>query len=221
MNPILSQQFHAVPRSCTYYYGFSTAQPPFDNSLVRKAFSAALDRKGIISNVTAGLQQPALTLTPRGIFGHVDGYAEGIGHPFNPRQARRWLADAGYPDGQGLPPITLWYNTSSGHESIANYAAQRWQDVLGVIVETRGLPWQDYLSFTREGTAQIWKGAWCSDYNDAYNFLYGSVVGNGGYGDGTTPLTPTCSRRRSRHLILTPARNFTNRQKKSWSTPMQ
>ncbi|MCP4168958.1 MAG: hypothetical protein GY759_24105 [Chloroflexi bacterium] len=174
-DPILSQQFHTQPRDCTYYYGFSTSQPPFDNPLVRKAFAAAMDRQGLIANVTGGIQQPALTYTPPGIFGHVDGYTEGVGHPFNVAQARKWLSDAGYPNGQGLRPITLWHSTSSANETIADYVVQRWQDVLGVTVERRDMPWGDYFSSINSDEAQIWSLGWCSDYNDAYNFLHDGV----------------------------------------------
>jgi len=187
LDPILSQQFHTQPWDCTYYYGFSTSQPPFDNPLVRKAFAAAMDRRGLIANVTGGLQQPALTYTPPGIFGHVDGYAEGVGHPFNPGQARQWLADAGYPNGQGLPPITLWHSVSDGQKAIAEYVIQRWQDVLGVTVERRDMSWRDYLSFIRNGEAQVWPLGWCSDYNDAYNFLHDGIsdIRSGGWTNAT------------------------------------
>ncbi len=120
-DPLLSGDLRVYPISCTYYYGFSVAQPPLDNPLVRKAFIAAVDRQGLIDSVLGGVALPALTYTPPGIFGHVDGYAEGVGIPYDPVQAREWLAEAGYADGQGLPEITLWFNTSPGHQAIAEY----------------------------------------------------------------------------------------------------
>ena len=100
---VFPEEVHIQPTACTYYYGFSTSQPPFNNPLVRKAFIAATDRYGLIRDVLGGIQREALTFTPPGVFGHVDGYAEGVGIPFNPTQARQWLAQAGYPNGQGLP----------------------------------------------------------------------------------------------------------------------
>ena len=43
-NPVLHQEVHFNPTACTYYYGFSVSQPPFNNALVRKAFIAATRR---------------------------------------------------------------------------------------------------------------------------------------------------------------------------------
>jgi len=182
-DPILSQQLRIAPRACTGYYGFSMAQAPFDNVLVRKAFIAAVNREGLINDVLGGLPQPALTFTAPGIFGHVDGYAEGVGIPYNPTQAQQWLADAGYPNGQGLPPITLWFNT--GHETIAEYIRDDWSATLGVTVTLQSLPWGDYLSRLDQGEFQIWRLGWCADYNDAYNFLNDALASRGRYGGWT------------------------------------
>ena len=55
---------------CTYYYGFTNNKPPFDDVLVRKAFSAAIDRVSLVENVTKGGQIPANTFAPAGIFGN-------------------------------------------------------------------------------------------------------------------------------------------------------
>lgn len=90
---------------------------------MRKAFAAASNREGLIHAVTGGIQRPALTFTPPGVFGHVDGYAEGVGIPYNPNQARQWLAQAGYPNGQGLPSTTLWFNYSASVVAVKPYLA--------------------------------------------------------------------------------------------------
>ena len=180
---VFPEEIHIQPIACTYYYGFSTAQPPFNNPLVRKAFAAATDREGLIRNVTGGLQQPALTFTPPGVFGHVDGYAEGVGIPYNPTQARQWLADAGYPNGQGLPPITLWFNTSPGHQAIAEYIRGKWYTTLGVSVTLQSLSWSEYLGQLNNGQFQIWQLGWCMDYPDANNFLRDAIEHHrGAYG---------------------------------------
>ncbi len=174
-DPVLRQEARFQPIACTYYYGFSVSQPPFNNPLVRKAFAAAIDRQGLINAVTGGIQRPALTFTPPGVFGHVDGYAEGVGIPYSPTQARQWLAQAGYPNGQSLPPITLWFNESPGHQAIAEYVRDGWYATLGVSVTLRSLPWGAYLNQLRNGQFQIWRLSWCMDYPDANNFLNDGV----------------------------------------------
>ena len=175
---------HAVKsyeNGCTYYYSFSLSQAPFDNLTVRKAFIAAVDRQGLIDTLLGGQPSPALTFSAPGVFGHVDGYTEGVGIPFNPTQAKQWIADAGYPNGQGLPPITLHIN--EGHEAIAQYIQNNWYTTLGVSVNIQSRPWVDHLNTINDGQYQIWRLGWCPDYPDAYNFLNDAIWSNqGGYG---------------------------------------
>lgn len=175
-DPLLSKELHSAALPCTHYYGFNTAKAPFDEALVRKAFIAAVDRQGVIDNVLEYAQQPALTFTSPGIFGHVDGYAEGVGIPLNPAQAQQWLADAGHPNGQGLPSITLMYNTSTGLQAIAEYVRQNWIDNLGVTVVLSDTNWSDYLDLLQTDPPQVWRLGWCNDYYDAYNFLHDAVI---------------------------------------------
>jgi oligopeptide transport system substrate-binding protein len=169
-DPLLSQELVTAPSASTFYCGFSVSQEPFGDPLVRKAFSAAIDRRGLISEVLGGVQLPALTYTPPGVFGHVDGYAEGVGLPYDPTQARQHLADAGYPDGDGLPTITFWVPPES--KSSGEYIRDSWQATLGVSVTLdSSLAWGDYLAALPDGEFQIWWLGWRMDYADANNFL--------------------------------------------------
>ena len=181
LTPELRQQVHSQPGACNYYYGFSRSQAPFDKLLVRKAFAAATDRQGLVDTLLGGIEHPALTFTPPGIFGYVDGAAEGVGIPYNPTQAQNWLAAAGYPGGAGLPPITLWYNTSAKHKAIAEYIRQGWYNTLGVSVTLSAVS-SGYVTELNKGDKQVWRLGWCMDYPDAYNFLndgvYRSAHGN-------------------------------------------
>lgn len=175
-DPALNPLLHYANTPCTYYYGFSISQPPFNDPLVRKAFIAAVNRQGLIDTLLGGYQQPAQTFTSPGIFGHVDGSSEGVGIPYSPNQAKQWLSNAGYPNGVGLPPITLWYNTSTGHQSIAEYIRQNWITNLNVTITLQSMPWENYLDQINTGASQIWRLGWCYDYNDAYDFLYEAMA---------------------------------------------
>lgn len=171
LDPVLQQEVRVQPIGCTYYYGYTITHPPFNNPLVRKAFAAATNRQGLINNVTLGGQRPALTFTPPGIFGYVDGPVEGVGIPYNPVQARRWLAEAGYPGGYGLPPVTLTFNDVQGHWNIARYIRDSWYATLGISVTLQAVPWQQYLQGLQQGLYQVWRLGWCQDYPDANNFV--------------------------------------------------
>jgi oligopeptide transport system substrate-binding protein len=188
-DPDLAPELVSAPSTCTYFYGFNTSKAPFDNPLVRKAFISAVDRQGVIDDGTGYAQIPALTFTPPGVFGHVDGYTAGVGLPYNATQAQQYLSDAGYPGGAGLPPITLMYNTSTGHQNIARAVQDDWWVTLGVSVTLSDLPWSDYLDLLSTDPPQIWRMGWCSDHTDAYNFLYDSVIPSKDRWGGWTNLT--------------------------------
>lgn len=169
-DPVLSKELTIAPDLCTYYYGFNNTKPPFDNVLVRKAFSAAIDRQSLIDYVTKGNQTPATTFTCPGIFGHVLP-EEGVGIGYDPEAAKKYLADAGYPGGEGLPEITLMFNTSEGHRKIAQAIQQMWKEVLGVEVNLTNQEWKVYLKTLDEDAPQIFRLGWCADYPDANNWV--------------------------------------------------
>jgi oligopeptide transport system substrate-binding protein len=181
LDPAQRPDVRLQPYPRTMYLGFSASQVPFDDPLVRQAFSAATNQWGLVRAVFAGPQQPALTFTPPGILGHV----EEMGLPYDPAQARRWLADAGHPDGQGLPPVTLWFPV--GDESLAGYVQQQWADVLGVTVTLQSLPWEAYRAQVLTGQCQVWRGGWMADYGEAYNWLHDAVALDRSAFGGWTP----------------------------------
>lgn len=170
-DPVLSAELNIAPDTCTYYYGFNNEKAPFDNPLVRKAFASAIDRQSLIDYVLKGEQKPAQTFTCPGIFGYIDGVAEGIGYPYDPEAAQQFLADAGYPNGEGFPEVTLMHNTSEGHSKIAQFVGQSFIDTLNVTVNIVNQEWAVYLATCREDAPQIYRMGWCADYLDANNWL--------------------------------------------------
>lgn len=170
-DPVLSEELYIAPDLCTYYYGFNTTKPPFDNAVVRQAFSYAVDRQKLVETVTRGGQVPAKTFAPPGIFGTPaeDPSFEGI--TFNPERARELLAEAGYPDGEGLPDITLMYNTSEGHQKIAEFVQQSWRENLGIDVQLANQEWAVYLDTVDTDAPQVYRLGWCADYPDENNWL--------------------------------------------------
>jgi len=170
-DPVLSKEYVNMPDVCTYYYGFNNTKPPFDNPLVRKAFSAAINRQALIDFVLKAGQLPATTFTCPGMFGHVP-VSEGVGIGYDLEAAKKYLADAGYPGGQGLPEITLMFNTSEGHAKIAQAVQQMWKENLGVEVNLTNQEWAVYLKTVTEDAPQIYRMGWCADYADANNWVY-------------------------------------------------
>jgi oligopeptide transport system substrate-binding protein len=161
----------------TDLYGFNPSKAPFDQVLIRKAFIASVDRLGLIARLRSiprlafGI---ALTVTPPGSLGHVDPTIVKVGIGYDPEQARAWLAEAGYPEGRGLPPVTAWFNSGNvANQTIAEYLRGEWARNLHVQVEIKGVPWGEYVSERLpSGECQIWRSIpWGMDYPDAFNSL--------------------------------------------------
>jgi oligopeptide transport system substrate-binding protein len=179
-DPVLSKEFSIEPNLCTYYYGFVTTKPPFDNVLVRKAFAAAIDRKALIENVTKGGQLPAHTFACPGIWGApvddmtIAPYLLNIEE--GKAKAQEFLAEAGYPNCEGFPEVTLMHNVSEGHALIAQAIQEMWRENLGCTVKIETMEWSAYLNMLLPDSPDadkpdIYRLGWCADYPDEANWV--------------------------------------------------
>ena len=109
-------------------------QPPFDDVRVRRAFGMAFDRDRY-NEIYGGTWTPATVFTPP-VVSELSGYQPPEGFPFDPDQARQLLAEAGYPDGQGLPEIIFYQPSGDSDAELERVQAvlQMLQDNLGVTI---------------------------------------------------------------------------------------
>ena len=168
-DPVLSKEFYNGPRFVLYWYGFDPSHPPFDELLVRKAFAAAIDKQTLVEKITRGGQVAAPTMTPPGSFGHVPP-SEGVGFPYDPEKAKAWLAEAGYPNGEGLATVALGYNSNELNGNIAQAIQKMWLDTLGVEVELKGFD-TGYNDAVSTGAFGIHRHGWGMDFPDAHNVI--------------------------------------------------
>ncbi len=167
----LSKELSFQKSLCNYYIAFNNQKPPVDNHLVRKAIVAAIDRKAIAERILKNGWQPATTHTPPPIFGNVAD--EGIGIKYDPAQAKKWLAEAGYPDGKGFPEITYMYNTHDQHSKIAQAMQALLRRNLGINIRLANQEWKVFIQTRKSPDApHMTRYAWCADYMDAHNFLF-------------------------------------------------
>ncbi|NJK92159.1 MAG: peptide ABC transporter substrate-binding protein [Blastochloris sp.] len=173
----LSQRpdFHRFTFLGTYFYRFNTTRAPLNNPLVRKALSAAIDRQRIVENCTRGGEPVARSFTPPGI----PGYTPPQGPGFNPDQARAWLAEAGYPEGKNFPRLSILYNSSQAHASIAVEIQAMWKRELGITIDLQAQEWATYLKAMDSLDYDIARSSWVGDYLDANTFLDCFVTGRG------------------------------------------
>lgn len=171
-DPTLSKELYIAPVLCTYYYGMNVTKAPTDNVLVRKALSYAIDRQKLIDTVMKGGQLPANSFACPGIFGSPWDNPDYKGPYFDADMARKFLADAGYPDGAGFPEMTLMFNTSEGHQKIAQFIQAQWKEHLGVDIKMANQEWGVYLDTLTEDAPQVFRLGWCADYTDQNNWVH-------------------------------------------------
>jgi len=164
----------------TYFYRFNTQRPPLDDPRVRQALSLAINRRALVRLVTKGGQPPAASFTPPGIA----EYEPPERVAYNPRKARQLIAEAGYPDGEGLRPLRLVYNTSESHKDIAEAIQQMWRNVLGVETSLSNQEWKVYLSTVSQLDYDIARAAWIGDYLYPDTFLAMWQTGDGNNSTG-------------------------------------
>ncbi|HEY9154715.1 MAG TPA: peptide ABC transporter substrate-binding protein, partial [Opitutaceae bacterium] len=151
----------------TFYLFFNVRRPPFDNPKLRRALSLAVDRDAIVKNVFLGTQEAARCLTPPGC----GGYTARASVPTNVTLAKQLLAEAGYPDGRGLPPIeVLSYQTESFVRTLEVIQAE-WAKDLGIHITITPQELKTLFRNQHEGNFSIAGAAWIADYPDPLTFL--------------------------------------------------
>ena len=151
----------------TYFYRINIRRPYLNNGRIRRALSLAVDRRAIVEKILRGGQTPAWTFTPPGI-GDYEPPA-GLRNDF--AEARRLLAEAGYPGGKGLPPLEILYNNSENHREIAEAVQEMWRRELGLTVRLVNEEEKVLLAARRTGDYQILRSDWIADYLDPSSFL--------------------------------------------------
>jgi ABC-type oligopeptide transport system substrate-binding subunit len=93
--------------------------------------------------------------------------------PADPKvaEARKLLADAGFPDGKGLPKLEVIYNTDEYHQKIAAAIQEMWRVNLGLSVELRNMDFPVMMGAVQSGDYQIARQGYIGEYADPLAFL--------------------------------------------------
>ncbi|HLB26920.1 MAG TPA: peptide ABC transporter substrate-binding protein [Dehalococcoidia bacterium] len=163
----LNAEFTETASLDTYYIGFNTQEPPFDDPNVRRAFAMTIDKDVLAEVVLKELVVPAKGVLPPGM----PGFSEDLeGIPFDPEGARALLDDAGGPGGLG--DISL---LSSGRGAsvgpIIEAIQAMWEENLGVTVEVDQEEFGLFLQDLDDGNFKMFDLGWVADYVDPQNFL--------------------------------------------------
>jgi oligopeptide transport system substrate-binding protein len=159
--------FRSAPMLTVYFYRFNVNAPPLNDVRVRRAIAMAINREQIVNQVTRGGQTPAYSIVPPGIA----GYQAAPGFEYDVAEAKRLLAEAGYPGGRGMPKITVLYNTSESHRDIAEVVQQQLRNTLNIPLSLENMEWGSYLDKVTRQDYQLARAGWIADYPDPNTFL--------------------------------------------------
>ncbi len=162
-NPALN----IAPYLGTYFYRFNTTDPILADSRIRKALTMAINRREIVEEVLHQSQQTANAFTPP----FTAGYTSATKVQTNPDEARKLLAEAGYPEGKGFPPIEILFNSSENHKLIAEVVQAMWHRELGIEARLVNQELKVYLDSRRQLDYQVCRSSWIGDYVDPSSFL--------------------------------------------------
>jgi oligopeptide transport system substrate-binding protein len=158
----------------SYYFTFNTTKPPLDDPRIRRALSLVIDRPALCEKVLRGGRTPAYTLTPPGIA----GYTATPAFTENTDEARRLLAEAGFPGGAGFPRLELLMS-KGGNSQLPEAIQQMWKTQLGIDIAIVLQESRVMFDSLRTKTYDLSIAGWVGDYLDPSSFLELFRTGNG------------------------------------------
>ena len=173
---------HVTPSLSVFYYAINMKDPLLGgNKLLRQALAHLVDTPGEIDVLLNGRGHAAQSLVPLDLPGNeAETGARWRGHDL--AAAKRLLAEAGYPNGKGLPPLTITHqNTNSATHDRSDFMRARFAQA-GVVLKSQYMDYPTFVKTTEGSNFQIADYAWNADYPDAedfYQLLYGKNVAPG------------------------------------------
>jgi oligopeptide transport system substrate-binding protein len=157
------------PQLETYAIQYGTGAAPFDDPLVRKAFSRAIDRDAYIEAVQSNVGAPALGWLPPGLPGY--DAAVGADLDFNPAEAQALLSEAGFPNGEGFPDVSFMIADDSTNNLTADFVKEQLKQTLGIDINVEVLEEGVWEERYQNGDFQMTWSSWFADYADPEDWL--------------------------------------------------
>ncbi|MBP1629292.1 MAG: ABC-type dipeptide transport system, periplasmic component [Bacteroidetes bacterium] len=157
----------------TEYLGFlvdkdvSPKDNPLLNKNIRRAINYGFDRKKMIKYLRNNIGLAGeYGIIPKGLAGFDTNVENKFS--YNPIKAKQLLSEAGYPNGKGLPPITL--QTTSTYLDLCKYI-QGQLNLLGLDIRVDVNPPGALREQIAQSKSKWFRGSWIADYPDAENYL--------------------------------------------------
>lgn len=159
-----------IPNDDVIYTSFNTENKYLKNKKLRQAMSLAYDQQTAIRILYAGLGYVAQGPIPPNLEGYNSEYKNPY-KQYNIEKAKALLAEAGYPNGKGLPVFKFDLNTTNTEtRRIADFFKQQMTQI-GIKIKLIPNTWPQYNEKVKKKKTEIAGAAWNADYPDAENFL--------------------------------------------------
>jgi peptide/nickel transport system substrate-binding protein/oligopeptide transport system substrate-binding protein len=147
----------------THYFFIRSARKPWNDFRLRRSLSLVLPW----DKLREGHALPAKTLVyPIPDYPKIDGLETG-----NTDEAKRLLAEAGYPLGTGLPELVIRVTKSPDALHSAELMAEAWYTVLGIRVKIETVSFKEYFQSLKRNDYDVGFTNWIGDFADPYTFL--------------------------------------------------
>jgi len=170
-----SPELRATPVLRSNFVTFSTQRPPFNDVRVRRAFALAIDRERLAASMLKGRGDPAFSYVRPG----VGGYTFPPFHRYDAAEAKKLLAEAGFPGGAGFPAIDYVVGSRNQDDLLVAQALQQmWLQTLGVKVGIAPTEFKVWLDLLRTKSFSLTADTWNMGVNDPTDMLALGVTGD-------------------------------------------
>ncbi len=159
------------PYYCAVFYRLNTTRPPLNDVRVRRALSLAVDREPLVREVVRGAGEPASGLTPPGAGYETPPMFPAMSDSARLAEARRLLAEAGFPGGRGFPTLELMTSSREVQKVMAEAIQAMWSKNLGIHVDIRACEWTAYKAAQQNMEYDLSSSSWSGDYLDPATFI--------------------------------------------------
>lgn len=167
------------PQYSTGFFYFSAQDGPYADPQIRKALGLLIPWEQI--RMSSGQVFPTSRLIPQS--GETGASGQDRDEEANLSEAFALLADAGYPHGAGLPPLSMAIHRGSQILEIANRIADIWSSLAGITVILDVVPLGMYSRSPSQTPYDFAYITWIGDFQDPFAFLH-LWKGDSGYNLG-------------------------------------
>lgn len=174
----------------TSVYLFNMKDERFKNPKVRQAFNYAIDKEKIGSKI---LGHQYNEMGYYGVVPYVKSIFKGydfnkikeVGYTYNPKKARKLMAEAGYPDGKGFGTLNLRFDVNDINSKVADEIATQLNQTLKININIDGSSFDALDKDASSGKAVFFRSGWSADYPNPETFL-ANFYGKNAFKDSET-----------------------------------